>query len=455
VAKADAYANNITGDAAKTKAAAYAKNLANFEQVGDWGKALGSLYMFFRPSATGALRAIESIAPAFRTADRAWESLKAELPENLRKDPATRDKFLANYSQNRKNAQIMTAGLMGLGALTYTMAFMFADDDDDLGRNPVGTDNMQQWTRYARFHVPKVLSEAIGLKDPLVLQMPWGFGLGAFAASGAQLAAAVAGKQSIGDALANVFLQISLDSFVPIPISRMPATEMPLEFVLDSVAPSVVRPLLEFALNKNGLGQEIYNDQNRRMGDAYTGGDHIPEIYKEAARWVANNTVGDIDISPNTLYFLSNSYLDGIAKYLEVGNDVALVVGGKKDFKPKTDLPLFSSFFGSRSNVDSREFSAVEKKIQDIEKQIKQFDTDPLMAMKYDINHPMHRTLVDMYNHDKNQELRDLRHQAKEVRLNTALEPRDRDAIVRIINFQENLIKHNLVEIYKAYGVKP
>jgi hypothetical protein len=207
VAKADAYANNITGDAAKTKAAAYAKNLANFEQVGDWGKALGSLYMFFRPSATGALRAIESIAPAFRTADRAWESLKAELPDNLRQDTAIRDKFLTNYNQNRKNAQIMTASLMGLGALTYTMAFMFADDDDDLGRNPVGTDNMQQWTRYARFHVPKVLSEAIGLKDPLVLQMPWGFGLGAFAASGAQLAAAVAGKQSFGDALANIFLR--------------------------------------------------------------------------------------------------------------------------------------------------------------------------------------------------------------------------------------------------------
>jgi hypothetical protein len=455
VAKADAYANNITGDAAKTKAAAYAKNLANFEQVGDWGKALGSLYMFFRPSATGALRAIESIAPAFRTADRAWDSLKAELPEKLRQDPATKDKFLANYNQNRKNAQIMTASLMGLGALAYTMAFMFADDDDDLGRNPVGTDNMQQWTRYARFHVPKVLSEAIGLKDPLVFQMPWGFGLGAFAASGAQLAAAVAGKQSFGDALANIFLQISLDSFVPIPISRMPATEMPGAFILDSIAPSVLRPVFEFVINKNGLGQEIYNDQNRRMGDAYTGGDHIPEIYKEAARWMANNTVGDIDISPNTLYFLSNSYLDGIAKFFEVGNDAALLLSGKKDFKPKTDLPLFGSFFGSRSNVDSREYSAVEKKIEDIEKKIKQFDTDPLMAAKYDIKHPLHRTLVDMYNHDKNQELRDLRHEAKQIRLNTAFDPKDRDAMIKIINMQQNLVKYRLVQIYKAYGVEP
>jgi hypothetical protein len=456
VAKADATANGYTGDAAKTKAAAYAKNLANFEQVGDWGKALGSLYMFFRPSATGALRAIEAIAPAFRTADRALLSLEAELPKDyFTQNPNAKAEFLANYNKNRKNAQIMTAGLMGLGALAYTMAFMFSDDDDDLGRNPVGTDNMQQWTRYARFHVPKVLSEEIGLKNPLILQMPWGFGLGAFAASGAQLAAAVGGKQSFGDALANIFLQISLDSFVPIPISRMPATDMPGAFALDSIAPSVLRPVFEFVINKNGLGQEIYNDQNRRMGDAYTGGDHIPEIYKSAARWMANNTVGDIDISPNTLYFLANSYLDGVSKFFEVGNDASLLLSGSKDFKPKTDLPLFSSFFGSRSNVDSREFSAVEKKIEDIEKNIKQFDTDPLMAAKYDIKHPMHRALVDMYNHDKNQELRDLRQQAKQIRLNTAFDPKDRDAMIKIVNLQQNLVKYRLVQIYKAYGVEP
>jgi hypothetical protein len=451
VAKADAISNGYVGNAAKAKAAAYAKNLANFEQVGDWGKALGSLYMFFRPSATGALRAMESIAPVFRTTERA----ALGLPESISKNPAALANFKANYAKNRANAQIMTASLMGLGALAYTMAFMFSDDDDDLGRNPVGTDNMQQWTRYARFHVPKILSEAIGLKEPLVLQMPWGFGLGAFAASGAQLAAAVAGKQSFGDALANVFLQISLDSFIPIPVSRMPPTEMPGAFALDSIAPSVLRPVFEFIINKNGLGQEIYNDQNRRMGDAYTGGDHIPEIYKMASRWMANQTVGDIDISPNTLYFLSNSYLDGIARFFETGTDAALVLGGSKDFKPKTDLPLFGSFFGSRSNVDSREYSAVEKKIQNIEKQIKQFDTDPLMARRYDMEHPLHRALVEVYNHDKNQELRDLRHQAKMVRLNTAFEPKDRDAMIKIINLQQNLVKYRLVQTYKAYGIEP
>ena len=69
--------------------------------------------------------------------------------------------------------------------------------------------------------------------------------------------------------------------------------------------------------------------------------------------------------------------------------------------------------------------------------------------------HPLHRSLVEVYNHDKNQELRDLRHQAKLVRLNTALEPKDRDAMIKIINLQQNLVKYRLVHTYKAYGVEP
>ncbi|NBX51362.1 hypothetical protein EBT25_15910 [bacterium] len=47
------------------EAAGYIKNLANFEQVGDLGRGLGALYMFIRPAATGAVRAIEAVSPAF------------------------------------------------------------------------------------------------------------------------------------------------------------------------------------------------------------------------------------------------------------------------------------------------------------------------------------------------------------------------------------------------------
>jgi hypothetical protein len=80
----DRYINDgLSPQEAMVKAAGYVKNLANFEQVGVWGKELGSIFMFFRPSATGAVRAIEALAPLFRDVEKAL----ASLPEAVRNAP--------------------------------------------------------------------------------------------------------------------------------------------------------------------------------------------------------------------------------------------------------------------------------------------------------------------------------------------------------------------------------
>ena len=230
---------------------------------------------------------------------------------------------------------------------------------------------------------------------------------------------------------------------------------MPLEFLLDSIAPSIARPMLEFALNKNGMGQAIYNDQNRRMGDAYTGGDKIPELYKDVSRWFAQSTTGDVDISPNTLYFLSNSYADGVGRILETAYGMPDIVKGEKNFNPKTDLPLMGSFFGAQSNVDSREFTSIENKIKDMERKINMFDkADPITSMKYDMKHPFDRMLVEAYNKQLNSQLNPLRAQAKQIRL-MQMSPSARDSMLKIVNFQENLVKRNMIEQFKAFGVEP
>jgi hypothetical protein len=448
IVKQNAIGKGESERSATVRAAAYVKNLANFEQVGEFGKQMGAFYMFFRPAATGAVRAIEAVAPAFTPLEVALERLSPDITGEAR------EAYKQAYAQKQQSARIMTASLIGLGMMAYAMAQMGADDDD-LGRNTVATDNMQQWTRFARFHIPKKLSTAMGMGEDVIFQVPWGFGLGAFAAAGAQIAATAAGAQSFKDMAQNIFLQISLDSFVPIPVSRMPPLEMPLEFVLDSIAPSLARPILEFALNKNGLGQDIYNDQNRRFGDAYTGGDKIPEMYKEASRYMVDATRGEIDISPNTLYFLSNSYMDGIGRVMEGLHGVNDLAKGQKQFNPKTDVPLFGSFFGSKSNVDSREFSKVEEKVQKMEGKIKMFDTNPEMAANYDAKYPLNRMIVDYYNGQVNNELKELRSQAKQIRLQQGYTPKERSEILKVITYQQNLVKYQMLEMFKAYGVEP
>jgi hypothetical protein len=297
----------------------------------------------------------------------------------------------------------------------------------------------------------------MGLKEPLIFQIPWGFGLGAFAAAGAQIAGVVGGSQKITEALPNIFVSVMLDSFVPIPVSRIPVddpTNIPF-WLMDTIAPSFVRPILEYVMNKNGLGHDINSAAQRRMGDAYTGGDNIPEMWKDFSRWSHDATDGYIDVSPNTLYFMANSYVDGISRVGESLYGVTDIAQGRKDFNPKTDLPLFGSFFGSRSSYDAREFSKVEKQIQHMEKVINDFKTQPMKYAEYTAKYPLDEAVVETYNKIVNKELNPLRAQDKSIRNDTNLTPASRKDFLQINQFQENLVKRQMIDLFKAYGVEP
>jgi hypothetical protein len=48
-----------------------------------------------------------------------------------------------------------------------------------------------------------------------------------------------------------------------------------------------------------------------------------------------------------------------------------LLGAGQKEFKAKTDIPFIGSFIGAETNVDSREYGEMEKKIKNIDKRLK------------------------------------------------------------------------------------
>jgi len=297
------------GKAAKEVGAVYAKQLANFEEVGEWGKTLGALFVFFRPSATGAVRAFESIGPMLRS----WESVKKSLPDAITKDPKALAEYEANWRKQSKTAATVVLSLLGAGATVYLMSAGLSDDDDE-GRNKIINDDLSRWTRFARFDIG----------EDKVVQIPWGFGLGGFMAAGAQIAGAMSSKTNdLADIFSNI-VNIGLDSFVPLPVSRINMVDNPSAFVLDSVTPSIARPFFEYAMNMNAFGQEIYNNRQSRFGNAYTGGDNIPDAYKDAARFMADNW--GIDASPNSLYFFANNYMDGLTRFC------ASLIGSNKAF---------------------------------------------------------------------------------------------------------------------------
>lgn len=432
----------LSEEEAATRAAGYVKGLANFEQVGKYGKAAGAIFMFFRPAATGAVRAIETIGPMFRDTDEAVAEFKVNNPE-VAKDEKAIAQFRRDFEKQKKAARYMTLALSGLGALVYMMAMAVADDDE-MGRDRVATDDINRWTRYARFFIP-------GFEKPL--QLPWGFGLGAFASSGAQMAALASGNASVKDVFNNI-IEVGMDSFMPLPQSRINKFEQPAAWLMDSATPSILRPFFEWQMNIDALGREIYNNRNTRMGDAYTGGDNIPQIWKDVAIFFSEISNGSIDVTPNTLYFFANNYADGAARLAQTFGNFSYLAQGEKEFDPRHDTLLFDSFFGAPSNFDAREFSSVEKQILEMEKRLNGFKDNPIMEAKYMAANPMAEHLVDIYNKGVNRDLKELRTEANEIRA-MKISPKAKDAMLKNIIRAQNLEKRFLIEEFKAYGIKP
>lgn len=425
---------------AKARAVEYTKNLANFEQVGKYGKEAGAIFMFFRPAATGAARAIESLAPAFGfNEERFREEAVAEgrTPDQI-------DKAVKEMQKKTNQARVMAMGLTGMGVGMYMMALMMAGDDDQ-GRNKVATDDMARWTRYARFHIPGT---------DIIIQIPWGYGLGAFASAGAQIASIGAGKASVGEAFGNI-VTTGMDSFLPLPVSRIsPIDNLP-AFAMDSVTPSMFRPFFEYVMNLDGLGREIYNNRQSKYGDAYTGGDNIPEIYKQAARALFDATNGAADISPNTMYFFASSYADGMAKMASSATNLGLSVSGQKEFDLKNDVAFVSSFVGAKSNIDAREFSSIEDQIKGLDKRINSLKDRPEQLKQFMEANPAAYNAVQFYNSQINGALKNIRTQQNVVRASKELTIMERKEELERLKLLSNMVKHRLVETFDILDIKP
>jgi hypothetical protein len=209
-------------------------------------------------------------------------------------------------------------------------------------------------------------------------------------------------------------------------------------------------------MNMDGLGREIYNNRQTKYGDAFTGGDNIPELYKYAARELFNATNGAVDWSPNTIYFFASNYVDGMAKALTGTVNLGLTITGQKDFDLKNDTLFLNSFFGSKSNVDAREFSKVENQIKGIEKRVNALKDKPEQFEQYMNENPTDYYLVQFYNQQINGSLKTLRTQANQIRVNKDMNIRERKERLDEIIKMENLVKRQLLNNFESISnIKP
>jgi len=454
------------------EAAAFALSLMDFRKIGKYGRELGAYFMFIRPAATGAVDAIDALRPGFQRREKAFARLEPEVQElfetktlaeevnkleeakrpnkknieELKKEIARREKSFDEFESRRldraKNARNTAFFTLAAGAAIYAMAAAVSGEDDE-GRNRVRTDDTSRWTRYAR--LPLIGSEGF-------LQVPWGFGVSALMSAGAQFAALAGGSSSFKDFAGNM-VEIGIDSYLPIPASRINPADNFGAWLIDSVTPSAARPLVEFVLNVDAMGNPIYNSRAGKYADAFTGSARTSEMHRKIAEKIFEMSDGAVSFSPDSVAFFMNNYADALNHLGENSWNLYLTATGDKEFDAKKDLFVLRSFVGRNSNYDARKFAEAEKEIKSLSQRLKTFEdfgTPDQLARFYDKN-PNADILIQIYNQGVNGELRRLRRERNEILRDRTLTPKERDMYIDDIRLNENYIKKGLVEDFEAY----
>jgi hypothetical protein len=315
--------------------------------------------------------------------------------------------------------------------------------EDDEGRNRIDTDDMSRWTRYLR--LPIIGKEGF-------FQIPWGFGVSGLSALGAQFAALARGNSTFKEFLGNS-VEIGIDSFLPIPASRINPAENFGAWLLDSASPSALRPVVEYVLNVDAMGNPIYNSRTGKYADAYSGSTRPSEMHRAISQFIFDSTNGKADPSPDTIAFLLNNYADAPNHYLENAWNLYLTATGDKSFDAKKDTFVLRSFVGRNSNYDARKFAEAEKEIKELSRRLKTFEEfgTPEQVMRFYREHPNADLLVQTYNAGVNGELRKLQEDRKRIERDPSITPKQRKSEVDEIRLMENYIKKGLVEDFKAY----
>jgi hypothetical protein len=286
-----------------------------------------------------------------------------------------------------------------------------------------------------------------------IITLPWGFGMGAFAALGAQFASLGNSDTKFTEVLANS-IPILMDSFLPLPVSKGSLIDEPGKYIIDSVAPAPLRPIVEFAMNYNSLGQEIYNNRQGPNGSVYTGGANTPKIFTDAAAFLYEIT--GFEFGPNEMYFFASAYVDAFAKAGVAGWNLFTISGEDNRStmeRVKQDSLILSNFIGTRSDYDARMWGKIEKDLDKRADRLKELEESNIEAYYAHLEKdPIDEFLVAQYNKDANGELKKLRSEAKAIRRTSEYDFATKREMLENNRLMASLLKMQLVDIYTAMG---
>lgn len=469
---------NMTEEDAIREAVYMTKNLTNFQKRGGSlaSKRINAAFMFMSPAMTGAVAAYDVLRDGFITdldkefnnetkwPDKLNKALAAveavrrkkgtdeEKAASLKKAQekydevkAAHDKakaeFVKNLAPQVKNARQLMWVMFGAGVVLYVMARAAAGDDDE-DRNQVLIDDKALWTRNARLPTTFLTGDP----DSRPINIPWGFGPGALAAAGAQLAAlsdnAINGDADVMGATGNI-VNIMTDSFIPLPAARYNPMDNFGAWFFTTISPSVLRPGLEYALNVDSLGREIYRENYSRYGAAFSGSDNMQNAYKDLAAFVMEKTNGEVQLDPAIIRHFTSAYFDAIGSYAADATDLVSLAMGRRNFDWKQDTIIFDSFVGAKTSYDARRFAEVTQGIEEKRQKMNAAINSPSpdVFINYQMNNQKDQFMIDTYDQYIS-EINEVRNIMKQVRA-AGMEPKDRDAMLKDLrDYRDSLMGH-------------
>jgi hypothetical protein len=440
-------AKGVVGDElqaqAQSYASNYAKNLLNFQNVGLYGRDLSSVFMFYRAASTGAVRALDALRPAWVGVDQHLKS----LPDNFKLTPDMIAEQTAKYKKLQTNARNTAMFMFGTGFAIHQMARMMAGDDEQ-GRNLVATDNMDQWQRNMRLPASFL---GPGNNNSFI-QFPWGYGIGSLGSVGAQVSGYLEGHTPFKDFIWNVLNPLR-ESFFPVPTANFnPLTDAKtgLKFVVDSITPSMFRPLVEGAMNIDTFGKEVTSTHMSKYGDVYSAGESIPSLYRDTAEYILEHTGMDID--PSTVQFVVNNYADGAARLVQNFHADMQAVEGEDNWDPKHSLESMpvSNFIGKRTSIDAKEFADVERDVVKMRDTVNMFSSTGRVTQLQDYlsSHPEARVLIPLYNSDVNGSIKRYRSLIGEVEASSQLTPKQKHTMLVDLKLGRDMSMRGFVDLY-------
>ena len=314
------YVNARKAGVSRAKSAELAKELTvNFNKSGEWGQIGNTLFLFFNASVQGTSRLMRTLKPQYKVDSE------------------------GNRSLHITRAQKMAIGLSLMGSILSVLNELGSDDDED---------DKSFYSKIPDFEKERniIIMKPDG---KTYWKLPLPYGLNVFYVTGTLLADAAQKIKTPGE-VAGGIMQAVLGSFSPI---NFPNSDDTSKFLMKFVTPTIGQVPLGLAINENYFGQTIYNENfpfdTSPKPESELGRKGANRWTKELTRLLnkisggSEFRSGNIDINPDKIDFVMESYSGGMGKFLSrSANTIDKIITGNWDQIEPRQVPFLRIFYG-------------------------------------------------------------------------------------------------------------